>query len=279
MSTKITGQTPGIQRADESLENGALQSSEAQQTRSAVVADGFNLQTPEGQQEFKEACLKMGLSMPEFVGDSSDYVQSLSPQAQSTLTQLTSNLANDIRNGAEPAVSGSDSQWAQFIEGEALGGGVDVNALVQQVLRESYLESTQDVYYHATKVKFFTELKKGVRDELSKARDELTKHAGVDDDAALTYNKVSFDGEFRGAGSDGALEVVTQPDGQASTKAELETYIENLEQKMNSIGDDAQLANVDLQNMLQKQQQTMQMMSNISKLLHDTAMAIIRKIG
>jgi len=48
---------------------------------------------------------------------------------------------------------------------------------------------------------------------------------------------------------------------------------------MNSVGDDAQLANVDLQNMLQKQQQTMQMMSNISKMLHDTAMAVIRKIG
>jgi hypothetical protein len=44
-------------------------------------------------------------------------------------------------------------------------------------------------------------------------------------------------------------------------------------------GDDAQLANVDLQNMLQKQQQTLQMMSNISKMLHDTSMAVIRKIG
>ena len=44
-------------------------------------------------------------------------------------------------------------------------------------------------------------------------------------------------------------------------------------------GDDAQLANVDLQNVLQTQQQTIQMMSNISKTMHDTAMAVIRKIG
>ncbi len=43
--------------------------------------------------------------------------------------------------------------------------------------------------------------------------------------------------------------------------------------------DDAQLANVDLQNMLQKMQKTLQMMSNISKSCHDTAMAIIRKIN
>ena len=57
--------------------------------------------------------------------------------------------------------------------------------------------------------------------------------------------------------------------------AEIRRFEENLE----SVGEDAQLANVDLQNMLQKQQQTMQMLSTISKLLHDTAMAVIRKIG
>jgi hypothetical protein len=46
-----------------------------------------------------------------------------------------------------------------------------------------------------------------------------------------------------------------------------------------TVGDDVQLANVDLQNMLQKQQQTLQTMSNISKMVHDTAMNTIRKIG
>jgi hypothetical protein len=51
------------------------------------------------------------------------------------------------------------------------------------------------------------------------------------------------------------------------------------EDRLNTIGDDAQLANIDLQNMLQKQQQTIQMLSNISKVLHDTALAVIRKIG
>jgi hypothetical protein len=51
------------------------------------------------------------------------------------------------------------------------------------------------------------------------------------------------------------------------------------EEKLDAIGDDAQLANVDLQNILQKQQQTLQMMSNISKMLYDTAQAVIRKPG
>jgi len=64
-----------------------------------------------------------------------------------------------------------------------------------------------------------------------------------------------------------------------NTMKQMDEYIETLEQKLNSIGDDAQLANVDLQNALQKQQQTLQMMSNISKILHDTSMAMIRKVS
>ena len=55
--------------------------------------------------------------------------------------------------------------------------------------------------------------------------------------------------------------------------------IETREEKLTTTGDDAQLANVDMQNMLQKMQQTLQMMSNVSKSCHDTAMAIIRKMN
>ncbi|MCH7653519.1 MAG: hypothetical protein IIB14_07585 [Chloroflexi bacterium] len=58
-----------------------------------------------------------------------------------------------------------------------------------------------------------------------------------------------------------------------------ESLIEELDARLSSIGDDAQLANMDLQSNLQKQQQILQTMSNVSKMLHDTAMAVIRKIG
>ena len=68
-------------------------------------------------------------------------------------------------------------------------------------------------------------------------------------------------------------------DGAIFSREQLENYISSTEDRLNTVGDDAQLANVDLQNMLQKQQQTLQMMSNISKSLHDTAMSVIRKIG
>ncbi len=55
--------------------------------------------------------------------------------------------------------------------------------------------------------------------------------------------------------------------------------LSELKEQLNSVGDDAQLASVDLQNILQKQQQTLQELSIISKMVYDTAMAVIRKIG
>lgn len=48
--------------------------------------------------------------------------------------------------------------------------------------------------------------------------------------------------------------------------SELEVYIEELEAKLSTIGDDALLANLDLQDMLQKQQQTIEMIPPVARL-------------
>ncbi len=51
------------------------------------------------------------------------------------------------------------------------------------------------------------------------------------------------------------------------------------DKELNSISGGTDGSNVDFQNTLQKQQQTLQMLSTISKLEADTAMAAVRKIG
>ncbi|HET6517307.1 MAG TPA: hypothetical protein VFG25_03690 [Nitrosopumilaceae archaeon] len=71
--------------------------------------------------------------------------------------------------------------------------------------------------------------------------------------------------------SDGVMVLESARDADA--------LIQKWEDELTSAGDDAQLANIDLQNALQKQQQTLQTISNVSKMMHDTAMAVIRKIG
>jgi hypothetical protein len=66
---------------------------------------------------------------------------------------------------------------------------------------------------------------------------------------------------------------------KVGTPQDLDALLASWDEKLQTIGEDAQLANIDLQNQLQKQQQTIQMLSSISKILHDTAMSVIRKLG
>lgn len=200
--------------------------------------------------------------------------------------------ASSSSQSASTSQSQMQGRWAAYLQGASdfMGNLQDVNALIQFVLRLVYLENTKDLRFFAEKVKFFNALKKKIREEAMNAREYLSKQVGLkpSDDLKGTYNN--------SASGTGPLKFATEPkidengglspydptsrtDPPMKTKEDLENYIRNLEEQLNAVGDDAQLANVDLQNMLQKQQQTLQLLSNISKMLHDTAMAIIRKIG
>jgi hypothetical protein len=75
------------------------------------------------------------------------------------------------------------------------------------------------------------------------------------------------------------VERVVRGPSKPMTCDALAAEIKKWQEKLKSMGDDAELANVELQDILQRQQQTLQMMSNISKMLYDTATAVIRKKG
>jgi len=77
---------------------------------------------------------------------------------------------------------------------------------------------------------------------------------------------------------DSVLTSVEKAKAYIDQSVEIDRLVGAWEEQLSEIGDDVQLANIDLQNNLQKQQQTMQMLSNISKVMHDTAMAIIRNL-
>jgi hypothetical protein len=192
-------------------------------------------------------------------------------------------VALSIAQGASP--ESVQSQWSSFVaEMNTNGtGGMDVNALVQWVLRQSYTEQTQDLEFYAQKVQFYNNLKQAIRNELTRARQEdsgLVSSGNPNNPNATpcNYDGVTFANE-PALSSNGTPQVYSTNSNAISNRGELEAYIQNLEDQLNSVGDDAQLANVDLQDMLQKQQATLQLVSNISKMLYDTAMAVIRKIG
>jgi len=158
-------------------------------------------------------------------------------------------------------------KWKAMLVG-ANDRNLDINALVQSVMREAYLQQTEDLKKYKDKVQHFSETKKKIRDELDKVRKaKITPGSPPLFKMNITAAK-------------GTPTIISfQNAGIVKTEQERQDYLRALEDKLNSVGDDAQLANIDLQNALQKQQQLVQMISNISKLLNDTAMNVIRKIG
>jgi hypothetical protein len=138
------------------------------------------------------------------------------------------------------------------------------------LVRESVFEPVPDLANSADKARYFVDQKTAVQAHVSAlkklAQDGVPPHKVTE----LTLPKAYVKGALPSK-----LATVTK----AYSAEQLADAIKKWEEKLNSVGDDAQLANVDLQNVLQKQQQTLQMMSNISKMLYDTAMAVIRKIG
>ena len=169
----------------------------------------------------------------------------------------------------------------------------DVDALVQEVLRESYKQTTEDLRFYAEKVRYFNQCKKVVREYLAALRDYKARVvsqarqrgvslcSGETKDAAELAKLIRQNAHAYNVGEiEHELCIPNRvPPAKADNLEQVESEIKRWEEKLNSLGDDAQLANVDLQNILQKQQQILQMMSNISKMLHDTAMSIIRKMG
>jgi hypothetical protein len=158
-------------------------------------------------------------------------------------------------------------KWKAMIIG-ANDRNLDTNTLVQLVMRESSLQQTEDLKKCKDKVQYFNEIKKKIRDEL----DKVLKAIITPGSAPL--RKMNITG-----GKGTPIVISIQNTSIVKTEQERQAYEQYLQDKLNAVGDDAQLANIDLQNMLQKQQQTLQMVSNIPKLLNDTAMDTIRKIG
>ena len=87
--------------------------------------------------------------------------------------------------------------------------------------------------------------------------------------------------EIRGAMTEGNYPATVTEEGQTveiTTKEQAESLLSNLEEKMQTYGDDAQMQQLMLQDMLQKQTQIFNMMTNLMKVMHETHMAAIRNL-
>ena len=223
--------------------------------------------------------------------------QGANPEANGELLQIvklmtqavqTSGKVNvaDAKTGSSTTpitgvMASLQSRWASYLTKRKIDGWVDVNQLIQHVMREAYVSSSEDLKMYAQKLKFHTDLKAMLRDELKRARSFLSEHTADREKGELDtpFEKLKFELQPQVDANDALVPKKPEADGTTTHSAELNDYIKELDQMLNTVGDDAQLAQIDLQNMTQRVQQAVQMLSTLSKLLHETAMAIIRKIG
>lgn len=186
-------------------------------------------------------------------------------------------IVRDLKAGS---TKGADMRWSRFAADYAKRvaaaekrrpRATDTNQLIQWVLRKSYVETNKDLKFSADKVKFYNDAKTEIREHLAKMKE---MRSGMSADARVYVRKLRLGpNDANGKGP------VTSRRPTWMSRDELDSYIEHWDEELQTIGEDAQLANVDMQNMLQKQQQALQMLSNMSKMLHDTALSIIRKLS
>ena len=171
--------------------------------------------------------------------------------------------------------------------------GTDINIQIQQVLRESYQENAECLREFTQKMRDMNRRKRAIREYLSDLRAYHTsvmstaRESGVDlcrgDENDLALIAKAFK-EHAHTYEIGEVEYELcipnrVPPAEVNSIEQLKYEITRWEEVLVTIGEDAQLAQIDIQNWTQKTQSALAMLSNFSKLSHDSIMAIIRNIG
>lgn len=170
--------------------------------------------------------------------------------------------------GKGESTSRIQDAWRSLVERSK---GIDIDAAISFILKEAEIEADRNVQIAKKKVQHYEDLRRNIRDELDKTRSSLTAIEAMKKPKVIQRKVFNINPDSTG--------IKVYNAGNISTNAEIESYINELEEKLSTIGEDQQLAQIDLQNKLQYSQQLVQTMSNVSKMFYDTAMAIIRKIG
>jgi hypothetical protein len=178
-------------------------------------------------------------------------------------------IVRDLQAGDTERATGA---WRKLVGAVAprADRSADIDALVLWVLRQSYLEQTADLRSQAEKVRFFNEQKRAIREHLAEARAALADMPPKGTAELPTLTVAAHYEEGKPPVTEGPIQVMSEE--------QLRADIAIWEEQLQSVGEDAQLNNIELQNLMQKQQQTLQILSNVLKMLHETAMAIIRNI-
>lgn len=169
-------------------------------------------------------------------------------QTRKTLSQPQQSrlktFANQFRKN--PNAPGLSNQWNELtkgIYGQASSVSTkDINALIQYVLRQSYLETNKDLQFYASKIKAINEQKKQLRTQIQETRQKLAQA------------------------------------NEAKDKKALEKIEEKLEQTLQDLEDQSTESQFEIQVLMSDYQQAEQAASNILKKQSEARSDAIRKI-
>lgn len=219
------------------------------------------------------------------------YKRSVIPNLNSKFKLQLKELGEKIRRNKKLDTN-TLNQWKQLVTKiYKTNKAIDINLIVHYVLRESYLYERKNLKFYASRVKYLNNLKGEIRNYIKELRNYLhqanlnPKSDKIliklkDFSPAIKLSRKSI--KFRRLNESGKSKLLKSKinfhcKNIQVTHDSLTDEISQMEEKLKKIGDDAQLASIDLQNMLQKLQQTIQTLSNVSKALRETAYAVIRK--
>ena len=181
---------------------------------------------------------------------------------------LLTRVSERLRHKDRAAAMQDSERAIRLIRGR--GATPDVDTLTNWVLNQAYLETSPDLKMRANKIRFFNEQKGAAyasRAELERLRTTLLRRNAP---RTATIRPVTLAPTYRPGGR-----AVSLGEPKTATVESVASDLQGVVMLCNKADENADAANIDLQNALKNQQQTLQTMSNVSKVMHDTAKAII----
>lgn len=167
--------------------------------------------------------------------------KTLSDQQRSRLKSLAGRLR---QNPASPDIEEQLQIIARQRQGQnPTAPSGDINALIFQVLRQSYLETNKDLQFFAAKIKSINEQKKQLREQIREIRENFPQPTSAPDKQALGKKKKA------------------------------------LEQKLKELEDQESLTNFEIQDLMSRYNQAEQTASRIRKKQDDAQSTAIKKIN